>query len=971
MKRFLLLVFFPLVVFGQASNTGSSIGGSGSAAIPRNPAVFDADVIHAGSDIYVDIRAYGAYATFSTSTCKTTNGSPGVRLGAAANFKNGEYATCYNAGPAATAATPSAPTVTPSDHAGGMSVVNDRGGSSFYAYEVVAEDKNNGRSAASPAGSTSTGTARLGQTTQFNVSGCTRSNQTVTCTTTAAHPFVAGQLVILNNMADNSFNGNWITVSPTRGTTVTFLSGWDTRNGASTSTIASLNPNVWGFKLNRVSYATQANAFRYHIYGPKCPATCNWMGQSVLPYWDDYGPTMGGSQTRPAWIPASAPSSGANQHFTFRINSGAGTTLLMANSDAAITGSNTIVSDDGPAIVAAAAAAGPSIGTASCVVIPNGYPSPQINSYTDVSAYFTCIEINGTTLTVNNTLAGPYKIWGVGGGTNLGFFGHESLSSISGSGFPMIYGTAGGRPSIRDLNIATTAPNGGLGVYQVNPSTMTWRDVYLSAGAGSTNDCTNMQVLIQNTRGGNGFTLNFQNITGITGTCPNGSPVPTFVDLSTDTGSGSSVSISNGWFLNRTSFDNDLSGICGAGFYVGMNNISMQNSTEPALQISGTCSSALGGNLNVDLGEADFATPLIGIYTYGGQKWAGTIAGNPGIPNGGGNSITGTPVANILVSEVPPTSVGSNRDLVNLTTGTIVDGSYNGSAETIINEDVSLGTGYTLFSKDLAGGAPTCSVAASGPPFTQAGTYFFSYAAQYANGGLGTLSFPSASSCTANGTTQQIRVSIPSSISGATGYIFYRNSSSTSGGFQFQTASSGCGAATRLSVVMQGASCGPPSPSLAGGGPAGIRNGNIWAQDIFLGPALAPTGSVNSTQFYMDSMLNWPSFKPNGNRPYLVPGISGPVVKGHNLCADGSSGGYVDCLTTQTIASGTAALGTSAIAAKTCAAVVTTAATGVVTTDAISYSFNGAPSGAYTAGLFVQSYVTLGNVNFLVCNPSH
>ena len=255
---------------------------------------------------------------------------------------------------------------------------------------------------------------------------------------------------------------------------------------------------------------------------------------------------------------------------------------------------------------------------------------------------------------------------------------------------------------------------------------------------------------------------------------------------------------------------------------------------------AGTCSSALGGNLSVNLGEADFATPLIGIYTYGGQKWAGTVSGNPGVPNGGGNSITGTPVANILVSEVPPTSVGSNRDMVNQTTGTIVDGSYNGSAETIINEDVSLGTGYTLFSKDLAGGAPTCSVATSGPPFTQAGTYFFSYAAQYANGGLGTLSFPSASSCTANGTTQQIRVSIPSSISGATGYIFYRNSSSTSGGFQFQTVSSGCGPATSLSVVMQGASCGPPSPSLAGGGPAGIGNGNIWAQDIYSWPNSCP-----------------------------------------------------------------------------------------------------------------------------------
>ena len=911
-------------------------------------------------------------ATFSSSTCKTTNGSPRVRLGASANFKNGEYATCYNAGPAATAATPSAPTVTPSDHAGGMSVVNDRGGSSFYAYEVVAEDKNNGRSVASLAGSTSTGAARLGQTTQFNVSGCTRSNQTVTCTTTATHSFVAGQLIILNNMADNSFNGNWITVSPTSGTTVTFLSGWDTRNSASTSTIASSTPNVWGFKLNRVSYATQANAFRYHIYGPKCPATCNWMGQSVLPYWDDYGPTMGGSQTRPAWIPATAPSTGANQHFTFKINSGAGTTTLTANNTAGASTSNTIVSDDGPAIVAAATADGASsINASSCVFIPAVYPSPQINSYTDVGSYFTCIQINGGTLTINNTLAGAYKLQGIGGGINLGNFGQEVSPSISGTGFPLIYSSGGGgRPNIKNLQIASTAANGGLGVLLVNPATMTWRDVYLSVGNGSTNDCTNQQALFWNTAGGNGFTLNFQNVSGITGTCPNGSPVPTIADISTDTGSGSSVSFSNGWFLNRTSFDNDLSGICGAGFYVGMNGIAMQNSTEPALQISGTCSSALGGNLSVNLGEADFATPLIGIYTYGGQKWAGTVSGNPGVPNGGGNSITGTPVANILVSEVPPTSVGSNRDMVNQTTGTIVDGSYNGSAENIINEDVSLGTGYTLFSKDLAGGAPTCSVATSGPPFTQAGTYFFSYAAQYTNGGLGTLSFPSPSSCTANGTTQQIRVSIPSSISGATGYIFYRNSSSTSGGFQFQTVSSGCGPATSLSVVMQGASCGPPSPSLAGGGPAGIGNGNMWAQDIILGPTLAPTGSVNSAQFYMDSTLKWPSFKPNGNRPYLVPGISGPVIKGHNLCADGTSGGYVDCLTTQTIASGTAALGTSAIAAKTCATVVTAVATGVVTTDAISYSFNAAPSGAYTAGLFVQSYVTPGNVNFLVCNPS-
>src|ERR1700741_976525 len=61
-------------------------------------------------------------------------------------------------------------------------------------------------------------------------------------------------------------------------------------------------------------------------------------------------------------------------------------------------------------------------------------------------------------------------------------------------------------------------------------------------------------------------------------------------------------------------------------------------------------------------------------------------------------------------------------------------------------------------------------------------------------------------------------------------------------------------------------------------------------------------------------------------------------IDGHSLCAEGTSGSYRDCLTTRTVASGTAALRTSPIAARNCAPVVTTPATDVVTTDAVSYS---------------------------------
>src|SRR5271166_4971309 len=135
MKRLLLLLFFPLAVFGQTSSTGSAVNGSfanrpvcsrngsdsnahnddvfsvtddgsvykcsggawwtaargtTSPAISSKPAAFDPDLIDAGSSSYFDIRAYGAYEIFSSTICNTTNGSPRVRLGAASNFKNGE-----------------------------------------------------------------------------------------------------------------------------------------------------------------------------------------------------------------------------------------------------------------------------------------------------------------------------------------------------------------------------------------------------------------------------------------------------------------------------------------------------------------------------------------------------------------------------------------------------------------------------------------------------------------------------------------------------------------------------------------------------------------------------------------------------------------------------------------------------------------------------------------------------------------
>lgn len=72
----------------------------------------------------------------------------------------------------------------------------------------------------------------------------------------------------------------------------------------------------------------------------------------------------------------------------------------------------------------------------------------------------------------------------------------------------------------------------------------------------------------------------------------------------------------------------------------------------------------------------------------------------------------------------------------------------------------------------------------------------------------------------------------------------------------------------------------------------------------------------------------------------------------------------------------TAALGTSEIASEACATVVTVAATGVATTDVISWGFNGdvtAVTGyapVTTGALSIYAYPTANNVNFKVCNPT-
>jgi len=183
-------------LFGAASiNDNSTLPGVVSVGRPT---------AFAGPDPYVDIRNYGGYLTASSATATTTNGSATVSLSAASNFRNGEYATIWNAGAACSLSTPGTPTVTPSTNPGGVfNTIPGPTGSNTNGYKVIAVSATGCYTAASPEGTTNTA-ATLGLSGAV-ITAVTASGSIATATTSGPHGFVAGEMIYVQN--NNFFFG--------------------------------------------------------------------------------------------------------------------------------------------------------------------------------------------------------------------------------------------------------------------------------------------------------------------------------------------------------------------------------------------------------------------------------------------------------------------------------------------------------------------------------------------------------------------------------------------------------------------------------------------------------------------------------------------------------------------------------------------------------------------------------------------
>jgi hypothetical protein len=171
-----------------------------------------------GPTPWIDARTYGArplHYNFNVpvSTATTTSGSPVASLASAGDFIPNDGAVVSKAGSATTQTTPAAPTVTP------LGVV----GTSTIAYKCVGADLLEGLTAASPAGSTTTGPTLFGNEPVL-ISSISRTSNVVTVNFSAPINAAANEHITIWNTtgAATSFNGIFLIASAPTSSQITF-----------------------------------------------------------------------------------------------------------------------------------------------------------------------------------------------------------------------------------------------------------------------------------------------------------------------------------------------------------------------------------------------------------------------------------------------------------------------------------------------------------------------------------------------------------------------------------------------------------------------------------------------------------------------------------------------------------------------------------------------------------------------------
>ena len=895
--------------------TGTTITNPTTASNLSNDAApweIQVDMAPQGPNPSVDVRNYHVRAVLPNSapaasgiTGNISSGSNTLIVSSASSFQNGDGIDIYGAGPATTMSTPSAPTVTsaaPSTLLNTGHVVAGRTGSTSWCYKIIARDVGQGLTAASTAACLSTGVASLGAQTA-TISTITQTNNTMTVTTSTSVNLVVGEMIQISGTSgmDATYGGFWNVKTVNSATQFTVLTATDSRSGANVTpatggTLVYYNANhlvlptpgtgVWQYYI----YGNTSGA--YNLLGVSMPTNTSLNGNATYMVWDDYGSPITTAPTLPGFVPSTAPSTATADTLVTTICNGAGTTSLTLGTYTGVNGtggcgtatnaSNTVTAagvrfDNGPNIISAYAASALSglVYFPATSVAQYGYEY-VVNSLMNTSAYYNnCASIAGQ-IWLNDS-------WVASSGICL----RADLSPAS----PLESSQFAITPQI-PFDIAAANPGIVTGIVNLsgigfrNQSQNSYNDLYVygsiptgtikntSFFGGGANDYSGIPIILFSGTGSDGIRFDDTFIS----TGPNqGVYAETPAFISKNFGE---VAM-DGQMLNRRSYY--FEGVATTLDY--NQKYEEQGGNQPVFTFYGGFNGSVVLRTTI---EDTMAFPLV-YNSYPSQsslsitvdRTNGPSSGSPGgvIP-----LVTGGPIGSLTVTGYNGTLDGGNIASVNaqnLANGLLVDGIYtnSGTIQSVNQEHMhhEIGANYSFFTGIVQPAAPTCS---NGTGTVPSGSYIINYMPEFQNGGLGIAS--QSTTCTSNG-SQSIIITVPTAIPGAQAYVPFRN------GFIIPCLP--LAPTFSLSYTWStGTGCGNSEPALSAGGPAGITNGNVYATSVVLGATVAPTGTTTQTQLYMDSTLNWPSFKPNGNTAYIIPGITGTISSGAPLCSSGTSG---------------------------------------------------------------------------------
>jgi hypothetical protein len=416
-------------------DTGAEIGpiasGSGAQTNTLNTFTaqqnFDANFEAKGPNPYFSLARYGGYGSGTnpppTITCSINSGSTTLTCpGGSGDFLNGHGVMIPKAGAATALTTTGQPAVTPT---------NLLNGTATYTYQVIAEDRLGGLTAASAIGQTTAGASTLGAN-NINFTSCVRTNGMATYTSSVAHNLQAGAQVNISGFSGGVVdycNGVKTIVSTPTSTTFTTNDGTlaNETNTTGTPTVTVLACNTLTFPSGSFS---GINTIHYWIYRNGALAG---VAVGIDPWFQDCGTNV---NIAPSYVPTTPPSTPQPGYLASTIVSGAGTTSLTLANAAGSTVSSVTVLHDNSVNLKAAIQAAYNVG-GGAVYISNGMGYVPFNSTLDLTNGLTNVASYSVKIHSNNDFVVINQPWILRGSIDIEGEAHQStsFSYVNGSQF--------------------------------------------------------------------------------------------------------------------------------------------------------------------------------------------------------------------------------------------------------------------------------------------------------------------------------------------------------------------------------------------------------------------------------------------------------------------------------------------------------------------------------------------------------